>query len=261
MCELMALSFAGPVSAAFSVREFAARGEENADGWGLAWYPDQSLAVAKEPVKWATSKYTGFLENYPGLHSKIYIAHVRHKTTGGEPTHADTHPFARELGGRDYCFAHNGTIAGYAGELPLGRFRPVGRTDSEHVFCHLMEDVAGRADALDTEAGWKWLHGKLAAVNRLGKINCLLTDGTRLFCYRDVNGWKGLTFRRVRLHGGKARHFEDAQVQVTLAGKEFDPGVVVATRPLSATGWEPLHPGELIALEAGRVVYSSHRPV
>src|SRR5690242_3220237 len=110
MCELMGLSFAGPVSADFSIREFGRRGEENADGWGLGWYPDQSLAVAKEPVRWGQSKYTGFLQNYPDLQSRIYIGHVRHKTTGGAPTYADTHPFARELGGRDYCFAHNGTL-------------------------------------------------------------------------------------------------------------------------------------------------------
>ena len=33
-------------------------------------------------------------------------------TTGGEPSRADTHPFQRELFGRSYCFAHNGTVRG-----------------------------------------------------------------------------------------------------------------------------------------------------
>ena len=51
MCELMAMSFEAPISADFSIREFAARGEENPDGWGLGWYPDRSLAVVKEPVR------------------------------------------------------------------------------------------------------------------------------------------------------------------------------------------------------------------
>src|SRR4051812_9080028 len=125
MCELMALSFARPVSADFSIRAFAQRGIENADGWGLAWYPDRSLALVKEPVQWGASPYTDFLEHYPNLLSPVYLAHVRHGTTGGKPTHADTHPFARELGGRDYCFAHNGTLTGFD-RLPLGRFRPVG---------------------------------------------------------------------------------------------------------------------------------------
>ena len=43
MCELMAMSFEAPVSADFSLREFAARGEENPDGWGLGW------CVTREP--------------------------------------------------------------------------------------------------------------------------------------------------------------------------------------------------------------------
>src|ERR1700722_17188201 len=102
MCELMAMSFEAPISADFSLKEFAARGEENPDGWGLAWYPDRSLAIVKEPLKWASSRYARFLETYPPLLSRTYMAHVRHKTVGDEPTHADTHPFAREMGGRDY---------------------------------------------------------------------------------------------------------------------------------------------------------------
>src|SRR5438874_5416469 len=105
MCEFMALCFARPISADFSIREFAARGEENADGWGLAWYPDRSVALIKEPVKWRASRYTGFLETYPDLQAQLYLAHVRHKTAGGLPTHADTHPFVREWAGREYCFA------------------------------------------------------------------------------------------------------------------------------------------------------------
>ncbi|HTU22120.1 MAG TPA: class II glutamine amidotransferase, partial [Gemmataceae bacterium] len=90
MCELMGLSFTRSVSADFSIREFAARGKENADGWGLAWYPDRAAAVVKEPVRWGQSPYTAFLEQYAELRSPLYIAHVRRKTMGGEPTHADT---------------------------------------------------------------------------------------------------------------------------------------------------------------------------
>src|SRR5262245_1996082 len=109
MCELMGLSFDRPMSADFSIRAFALRDKENADGWGLAWYPDRSLSVVKEPLTWRQSHYSKFLESYERLNSHIYIAHVRHKTIGGTPTHADTHPFNRECFGREFCFAHNGT--------------------------------------------------------------------------------------------------------------------------------------------------------
>src|SRR5438034_1519094 len=114
MCELMGMSFAKPVVASVSIQAFSERSKDNADGWGLAWYPDRSLAMIKQPVRWSI-EHTQFLEHYPGLLSSTYVAHVRQKTTGHTPTHADTHPFSRELNGREYCFAHNGTLTGEKG--------------------------------------------------------------------------------------------------------------------------------------------------
>ena len=258
MCELMGMSFEGPVSADFSIREFAHRGEENADGWGLGWYPDRSLAIVKEPVKWGESRYAGFLEEYPALRSRLYIAHVRHKTVGDAPTRSDTHPFAREHDGREYCFAHNGTLDGFEA-LPLGRFRPLGVTDSEHTFCHLLAEVAGRGGLLDGEDAWRWLHERLSALNRMGKLNCLISDGDRLFVYHDTGGWKGLSFRLVRLRGGQPRHLGDDELAVDLDGSAVNRGIIVATRPLSPSGWHPIRTGELIVLEGGSVRFSSAR--
>ena len=120
MCELMGMSFQRPVSADFSIREFALRSVENADGWGLAWYPDRSLALIKEAVKWRSSKHTGFLESYPEVRSRIYLGHVRHKTVGGEVTHADTHPFARELRGSEHLVNESVAALAAAGVVELG---------------------------------------------------------------------------------------------------------------------------------------------
>ena len=36
-----------PIFAGFSFNEFGRLSKENADGWGLAWYPDRSLAMIK----------------------------------------------------------------------------------------------------------------------------------------------------------------------------------------------------------------------
>ena len=251
MCELMAMSFAAPIPADFSLREFAARGEENADGWGLGWYPDRSLAVVKEPLKWGASRYAGFLESYHSLSSRIYLAHVRHKTMGGVPTHADTHPFAREMNGRDYCFAHNGTLDGPAWQLPLGNHRPLGETDSERFFCHLLHMIHARGKPLDQADDWAWLHETLASANRFGKLNCLLSDGQRLFVYHDVNGWKGLNFRKLRIREGQPRHFGDDEFSIDLPLAGNNHGFVAATCPLSPTGWHPFRLGELLVFERG----------
>ena len=259
MCELMAMAFEAPISADFSIREFAHRGEENADGWGLGWYPDESLAMVKEPVRWGESRYAGFLETYPGLQSRLYLAHVRHKTIGGAPTRCDTHPFARELRGREYCFAHNGTLDDRVWSLLLGQHHPLGSTDSEHAFCHLLGALALRGGHLDDEADWEWLHGMLAGLNALGKLNVLLSDGRRLFVYHDLNGWKGLHFRKVRLGAEHGRHFEDDIMTIDLDADLGNQGIVVATRPLSAHGWHSFRLGELLVLEAGAIRFSSHR--
>jgi glutamine amidotransferase len=261
MCELMGLCFAQPISADFSIREFAHSGIENADGWGLAWYPDHSVAVVKEPIEWRTSKYTGFLESYPRLLSPIYIGHVRHKTLAYAPTHADTHPFARELEGRDYCFAHNGSLTGLAEKFPVARFLPVGNTDSEHAFCHLLDQAARTRDCLGSLDGWRWLHSKLTALNALGNLNCLLSDGRRLFAYHDQARYKGLCLRKVRVHTREIRRFEDADVKIDLATEDNEPvnhGYVIATRPLSSTGWHSFEGGELVVFESGGICFSSH---
>ncbi len=235
MCELMAMSFDEPVSADFSLGLFAARGEENPDGWGLGWYPDQSLALVKEPLKWGESRTAGFLQAHPTILSRTFLAHVRHKTMGGSPTHADTHPFRRELDGREYCFAHNGTLDGPAWDLPLGRFRPLGATDSER---YLLPPVGRRsptgAAGWIGVADWRWLHESLGRANALGKLNVLFSDGRRLFVYHDLNGWKGLNFRKVRVRAGQRRHFEDDDLAVAVEGEEGQAdnhGFVVATCP------------------------------
>lgn len=259
MCELMGLSFARPISADFSIREFAVRGKENADGWGLAWYPDRAVAVVKEPFRWGQTPYTAFLETYPGLRSPLYIAHVRRKTVGGESTHADTHPFTREWGGRDYCFAHNGTLRGLVGQWRLGRFHPVGHTDSEWAFCYLMEAIACRQEMLATPESWQWLHWELGRLNELGPLNCLLSDGQRLFCYHDRTGHKGLSFRILQQRVDHERRLEDEEVKLELAEDDLNHGFVVATNPLSSGAWSPFEHAELMVLEAGRLRFSSHR--
>jgi predicted glutamine amidotransferase len=261
MCELMGLSFERPLSADLSIRAFGARGEENADGWGLAWYPDRAAAIVKEPIKWGESPIARFLEGYPALRSTIYIAHVRHGTTGGSPRYADTHPFSRERGGRDYCFAHNGTIAGSVWDLPVGRYRPLGGTDSEKVFCHILDQFDQRGGHLDDEPSWSSLHDLAAHLNRWGTFNFLLSDGVRLFCYHDLAAWKGLSFRLVNLEGQENQHMGDHTLELNLKVPYSNRGVVIATSALDDERWDQFHPGELIVVEAGHVVFSSRRVV
>ena len=235
MCELMALSFPQPTSACYWLRAFGLRGEANADGWGLATYPDHAASLVKEPVRWGASTLAKFVENYEALSSKIFLAHVRYKTRGDAPAFADTHPFLRERQGREYVFAHNGTLEGDLLSRPTGRYQSLGVTDSESAFCHLLAELDRRGGHLDTPDDWRWLHGFLNDINQLGKINLLLSDGRRLFVYHDINAWKGLNFQKLCA------------------------GYVIATCPLDGGAWQSFQTGELLVFEAGVACYSSHR--
>jgi len=259
MCELMGMSFAEPISADFSLHEFGRRGDENADGWGLGWYPDSSLALVKEPLRWHASTYTSFLESYQGLLSPLYIAHVRHKTMGGHNSHCDTQPFMREFRGREYCYAHNGTIPTFR-DLPLGRFRPIGGADSEHLFCTLMDAIAQHEQDLDDESSWSWLHQQLSGLNRFGTMNILLADSKHLFAYHDMTGHKGLCFRKIHDGSHESRHFEDVGLVVDLnEGAALNHGFIVASEPLSTVGWQRFQRGELLVIDRGVTRWSSHR--
>jgi Glutamine amidotransferases class-II len=153
--------------------------------------------------------------------------------------------------GRDYCFAHNGTLEGVFKEMHLGRFRPVGSTDSEHLFCHILGELDGAGSSLATLESWRWLHAKLIVANDLGELNCMLSDGERLFCYHDVAGYKGLHMCRV----APAEDRGNIDGEVLSVGGPIA-GYLIATRPSSEWAWEAFHPGELIVFEAGEVIFS-----
>jgi glutamine amidotransferase len=259
MCELLSMSFDGPVSADVNVDTFAAADVDNADGWGMAWYVGRSLALVKEPIRWRLSPYAEFLRGYEHVRSPLFIAHVRHATVGGPPVRADCHPFGRELFGRAYCFAHNGTVYGAREELPLGHYHPIGATDSEHTFCHLLDRIVRRGRPLEDEEDFRWLHRVLTAINQRGKLNCLFTDGRRLLCYRDRVWTKGLHMRSVVVNNHRVRRMEDRTIQVDLHDDKARRGIIVATRPLDDEPWHALRGSELVVVRDGRLEFSSAR--
>lgn len=93
-----------------------------------------------------------------------------------------------------------------------------------------------------------------------GTLNCLLTDGKRLLCYHDLGGWKGLCYRHVFMRDQESRRFEDTDLTLELGKNGGNFGVVVATKPLTPTGWQTFQRGELLVLEDGAVRFSSHQP-
>ncbi|RMB00050.1 class II glutamine amidotransferase [Hydrogenothermus marinus] len=256
MCELLGIAFNKPIKPTLSFRGFRHRGEINPHGWGIAYYPDTSVQVIKEPIKAGESSLSEFIKNYPRIKSKIFISHVRY-TSVGSKSHMNTHPFQRELNGKEFVFAHNGTLHNYK-RLSTGRFRPVGETDSEHIFCYILNRIEERNINRWTSEDFRWLWDLLKTINKKGTFNCIFSDGEHLFCYHDEKSYNGLCFVHRKAPFNTVR-LEDEDFEINLS-EEKEPsqkGFIIATRPLTNERWENFHAGELIVFRNGNIVFSS----
>ncbi|MBS7287755.1 MAG: class II glutamine amidotransferase [Candidatus Freyarchaeota archaeon] len=275
MCDLLAACFSKPVTALFALRGFKAKERFNSHGWGLAWYPDRSVQVVKEPVRASESRLFVTLFESVKLRSEIFIAHVRRASDVrlALPSYMNTHPFWRELRGKAYVFAHNGSLkpgvkrTEFKGRFPLGRFKPIGGTGAEYVFCHLLDCIERNVESWRSSE-FRWLHEKLSELNEYLFLNCAMSDGSHLFVYHDSEGYNGmaLTFRRSPFPTIQLKMDEKAVLQEVR--DEGSQGFVVATLSKRYTGkpvyltdeeWVHLEPGELIALKKGEIVFSSRR--
>lgn len=260
MCELLAMSFNLPIRPNISFRGFRHRSESNPDGWGIAFYPDESAQIIKEPIKAKESGLSKFLQDYPEVKSKIFIGHVRYISVGSK-SHKNTHPFNRELNGKEYVFAHNGTLRNYK-SLGIGRFRPIGKTDSEYAFCHLLNWIGERSITCWEKEAFDKLSEKLKEINEYGTFNCIFSDGEFLFCYYDKDGYNGLCFVQRRPPYGKIRlSDEDWEVNLAEEKRPEQTGYVIATRRLTDESWKDFKFGELIVFKDGKMIYSSKRDI
>ena len=254
MCELLGMECNVPTDIVFSFSGLALRGGlrgPHSDGWGLALYEGKAVRTFLEPEAAARSPLASFVRNHP-IKTLLAVAHVRRKTRGRVALE-NTHPFVRELWGRSFVFAHNGTVRG-ARKLTLGRFRPVGDTDSERAFCALLARLEARFDgyprstaelaAAVAEAG--------AEIGSKGSFNFLLGDGRHLFARCATK----LSYV-IRKAPFKAATLADDEIRVDFAEVTTpdDRVAVVATAPLTRDEeWVTGKPGELWVFRRGRLV-------
>ena len=240
-----------PTDITFSFSGFALRGGAkgpHADGWGLALYDGRAARTFLEPYPACTSPLASFVRTTP-IKTLLAIAHVRKKTRG-EVSLANTHPFVRELWGRHWTFAHNGTVTG-ARKLPLGRFHPIGNTDSEHAFCALLEMLRRRFPGYPKRRRelWTAIAEMTGKIGRTGTFNFLLGDGEHLFARcatRLAYVERRAPFKRATL--------ADDEISVDFAAvtNPRDRVAVVATVPLTRDEvWTQGVPGEMWVFRGG----------
>jgi predicted glutamine amidotransferase len=251
MCQLLGMNCNVPTDICFSFTGFRQRGghtDEHSDGWGIAFFEGSGCRVFLDPAPAVASPIADLVRNFP-IHSTNVIAHIR-KATKGPVGLENTHPFMRELWGRYWIFAHNGTLKDFEPRL-RGDFRPVGGTDSEQAFCCILEALrhafpGGEPDA----AGLVELLGHITQeLSRLGTFNYLLSNGQYLFAHCADR----LQYI-VRQAPFTTAHLVDDDVEVDFSRLTTpqDRVAVIATQPLTDNEqWTPLQPGELAVFRDG----------
>lgn len=260
MCELLGMSANVPTDITFSMAGFLRRGGATGphrDGWGIAFYELGGYREFKDPYPSIESPVAQFILNYP-IKSRIVISHIRQANVG-EITLANTHPFSRELWGRQWCYAHNGQLADFQQKLPLGHYLPIGTTDSEWAFCWLLDQLrqAFPQPPQAPEVFRCLLHTSCLKLQQLGVFNLLLSDGECLYAFCSTK----LAFITRRAPFGAAV-LKDADMKVDFSActTPDDVVTVIATEPLTLNEeWHLMQSGEMVIFSQGERIAEYHR--
>ena len=270
MCELLGFSFNGPINPNYYLEKFFfGRAKHNPDGWGIAHYLNNIVQITKEPQSAEKSNLAKQLIENSSINSNLILAHIR-KLSVGVRNLKNTHPFHRHLNGKDFIFTHNGTFFDYYQYRPK-LFTPYGKTDSEHMFCYLLDQFFKDNLKRTLKEPWGewtylWLNGFFKMINRINKpvpklsdlnkpsnynkVNCMLSDGRFLLCYKDSKSDKSLCFLK------KKYPFKNSNDQ-DLDGKAE--GYIIASKKLTDEPWEEIDQGELVVFKNGTLIFRLHQ--
>jgi predicted glutamine amidotransferase len=252
VCELLGMSANVPTDIVFSFTGLMQRGGRTGphrDGWGIAFYEGRGLRLFQDPQASSESEVAQLVQRYP-IKSETVIGHIRQANVG-HVTLANTHPFVRELWGRNWCFAHNGQLADFS-PVP-GFYRAIGDTDSEAAFCDLLNRVREAfPEPVMVEMLLPVLIDACRGYRERGVFNCLLSNGEWLFAFCSTK----LAQITRRAPFGPAQ-LKDVDVIVDFQSQTTPKDVVtvLATEPLTANEtWDLYQPGEWSLWRRGECV-------
>ena len=259
MPKYLAMSFEGDFAPSFDLHCLRP-GRRPPDGWGIGYYPGggPAAAVLKEPTPPHGSIRSELIKAWEHLESSLFVLHIR-VATWGPITDANTQPFLRSWGGRDWLIAHGGSLTKCLAPRPGARFEAVGSTDTEQIFCELLERIADRGWRSLGDCDPDVLRSWFAELNRQGSMTTLISDGRDLAVYADCESVGGVhVWEIVPPYASLQFGDEDLTVDLTQRGAKSRKGVVVSSDPLDVTGmpdarWRPLKPGHLMIIRQGAV--------
>lgn len=259
MCQLLGMNCAQAMDATFSFTGFALRGggtDEHSDGFGAAFFEGRSWRLFVDHRPSFSSPLAAWIKANP-IHSKNVIAHIRKATRGGVSVE-NSHPFSRELWGRQWIFAHNGTLHGF--EPPLdGPYAPIGQTDSEWAFCWILQSLRERFDRPPSpELLFEALIPLAARASEYGRFNFLMSCGDFLIAHcsdRLYHLERSWPFSQARLVD------QDLSIDFSKITSPADRVCFIATAPLTLDEpWVAFAPGEMILFRDGAPIARALRP-
>lgn len=254
MCELLGMSANVPTDIRFSFTGLVQRGGRTGphrDGWGIGLYESRACRMFHDAQPSVSSEIAQLVQRH-ALQSRIVISHIR-RATRGRVCLENTHPFARELWGRSWVFAHNGELKTIK-RRNLSHYQPIGTTDSEHAFCWMMDGFRECFPRFPRrpELLWRCIAAVACELDTLGTFNFLMSDSRYLYAYCSTR----LCWITRRHPFGEARLL-DAELSVDFSKETTTKDVVsvIATRCLTGNeSWQQISPKTLLVFDRGEPV-------
>ena len=179
-------------------------GKGHRDGWGIGYYAHGIVLAKKAECAAESRKYVEAAAEAARKSPHILLAHLRKASPNTPITDGEVHPF--QIG--RYLFCHNGSITRNDG-LPLGE-----TLDSILFFRKIRETSFTEAVAYFRDVTYT-------------SLTCLLTDGTRIWAYRECT---------------------EREDYYTLYYSTHQNSVIVCSEPILDYQWTPMNNKQLITI-------------
>jgi predicted glutamine amidotransferase len=257
MCELLGMSANTPTDICFSFSGLMERGGNTGphkDGFGVAFYDGKGYRCFKDHQPSCESVVAKLIQKF-SIKSKAVISHIRQANRGGVSL-VNTHPFTRALWGEYWTFAHNGQMSEFDA-LEVGRYAPVGETDSEHAFCFILNTLATSFQTKpDEDLLYDTIHQCCKQLRALGVFNMLLSNGDMMisFCSNNLHFiTRQAPFEHANLIDA------DVSLDFSRVTNHTDVVTVIATKPLTDNEmWTKFEQGDFKVFKEGKVLHSDN---
>jgi transglutaminase-like putative cysteine protease/predicted glutamine amidotransferase len=237
---------------------------EEKSPWGIAWYPyDQvSASVVRDVTNSTAKNFSRLLSSWDNFCSTFFLFRLE----GQKEIHTqhNTQPFHRSYGGRDWVLSHRGSLNKNELKklLPVhaGIFEPLGITDSEITFCHLLSKFHDEKINKISDIDPKILNIWFKTINSYGTADLILSDGQSVALYCDANTTDNIYYKRyMPPHNGELFVSELINFSIDTDTDSNRTGVIFSTtKPIDLTGWATLQSGQMIIVRRGSIVWDSN---